>query len=62
MSENERKEVIPICQLFHTSAKTLSERLEKFTFKLKLNLLIYSKHWILLIFFKLQIPVGARAP
>ncbi|TWW56799.1 Dynein heavy chain 7, axonemal [Takifugu flavidus] len=26
MSENERKEVIPICQLFHTSAKTLSER------------------------------------
>lgn len=32
MSENERKEVIPICQLFHTSAKTLSERLDRFTF------------------------------
>lgn len=35
MSENERQEVIPICQTFHTSAKTLSERFDVFTIKLE---------------------------
>lgn len=37
LSKIERKEVIPICQTFHTSAKTLSERFDAFTIKLKLN-------------------------
>lgn len=35
LSENERQEVIPICQTFHTSAKTLSERFDVVTIKLK---------------------------
>ena len=26
MTDNERKEVVPICQYFHTSARNLSER------------------------------------
>lgn len=37
LSENERQEVIPICQLFHTSAKTLSERFDVGAVKLKLK-------------------------
>lgn len=43
LSENERQEVIPICQTFHTSAKTLSERFDVFTNKLKLNFTFLKK-------------------
>lgn len=35
LSKNERREVIPICQTFHTSAKTLSERFDVFANILK---------------------------